>query len=223
MQAADEQRAKQAEEDTEDIIYQSAIPGVENSITKDADKLNVWARRLQMQWLGEGDAGRNDLQHLNARVKQRVRLQHQKDVKKRSNQIRRELFFWVIWAVLLALVLESFALGDSFQYSAKVRQEILGESEDLLEGVSTREGVWEFLEQTLNPTIFPEDTSDPDYVLRKNTMIGALRLQQTRTTKNSGCDIPKVYNKIIPACYPSPMTPTAKRASARIGSSSRMR
>ena len=203
MQAADEQRAKQAEEDTEDIIYQSAIPGVENSITKDADKLNVWARRLQMQWLGEGDAGRNDLEHLNARVKQRVRLQHQKDVKKRSNQIRRELFFWVIWAMLLALVLESFKLQDSFQYSAKVRQEILGESEDLLEGVSTREGVWEFLEQTLNPTIFPEDTSDPNYILRKNTMIGALRLQQTRTTKNSGCDIPKVYNKIIPACYPS--------------------
>merc|ERR1719353_800484 len=117
MQAADAQRAKQAEDGTEDIIYQSAIPGVENSITKDADKLNVWARRLQMQWLGEGDAGRNDLEHLNARVKQRVRLQHQKDVKKRSNQIRRELFFWVIWAMLLALVLESFKLQDSFQYS----------------------------------------------------------------------------------------------------------
>ena len=112
MQAADEQRAKQAEEDTEDILYQSAVPGVENSITKDADKLNVWARRLQMQWLGEGDAGRNDLEHLNARVKHRVRLQHQRDVKKRSNQIRRELFFWVIWAVLLALVLDSFGLRE---------------------------------------------------------------------------------------------------------------
>jgi hypothetical protein len=203
MQAADEQRAKQAEEDTEDILYQSAVPGVENSITKDADKLNVWARRLQMQWLGEGDAGRNDLEHLNARVKHRVRLQHQRDVKKRSNQIRRELFFWVIWAVLLALVLDSFGLRESFKYSAKVRQEILGESEELLEGVSTREGVWDFIEQTLNPTIFPEDTSDPDYILRKNTMIGALRLQQTRTVKNSGCKIPKVYAKIIPACYPS--------------------
>lgn len=203
MQAADEQRAKQAEEDTEDILYQSAVPGVENSITKDADKLNVWARRLQMQWLGEGDAGRNDLEHLNARVKHRVRLQHQRDVKKRSNQIRRELFFWVIWAVLLALVLDSFGLRESFKYSAKVRQEILGESEELLEGVSTREGVWDFIEQTLNPTIFPEDTSDPDYILRKNTMIGALRLQQTRTIKNSGCKIPKVYAKIIPACYPS--------------------
>jgi hypothetical protein len=204
MQGVDGQREEdQEKEEEEDIVYQSSIPGVQINVTTDADRLNIWARRLQMQWLGEGDAGRNDLDHLNARTKQRVRLQHQKDVQKRSNQIRREIFFWVIWAGLLALVLNSFALGDSFKYSAKVRQEILGESEELLEGVSTREGVWDFIEQTLNPTIFPEDTSDPNYKWRKNTMIGALRLQQTRTQKNVGCKIPKVYDKLIPSCYPS--------------------
>tara|TARA_B110001469_G_scaffold98015_1_gene94633 strand:+ start:86 stop:1042 length:957 start_codon:yes stop_codon:yes gene_type:complete len=204
MQGVDGQREEdQEKEEEEDIVYQSSIPGVQINVTTDADRLNIWARRLQMQWLGEGDAGRNDLDHLNARTKQRVRLQHQKDVQKRSNQIRREIFFWVIWAGLLALVLNSFALGESFKYSAKVRQEILGESEELLEGVSTREGVWDFIEQTLNPTIFPEDTSDPNYKWRKNTMIGALRLQQTRTQKNVGCKIPKVYDKLIPSCYPS--------------------
>ena len=204
MQAVDAQHEKEEEEEEElDIVYQSAIPGVELMVTTDADRLNIWARKLQMQWLGEGDAGRNDLDHLNARVKQRVRLQHQKDVKKRSNQIRREICFWVLWAVLLAMVLNSFALGESFKYSAKVRQEILGESEDLLEGVSTRDGVWDFIEQTLNPTIFPEDTNDPKYKWRKNTMIGALRLQQTRTVRNVGCAIPTVYDKLIPSCYPS--------------------
>ena len=206
MQAADWQKEKQKEkqkEEEEDIIYQSAIPGVEMSLTRDEDKLNLWARRLQMQWLGDGDAARNDLGHLNAIVKQRVRLKHQKDVKKRANQIRREVCFWVLWAVLLAMVLNSFALGQSFKYSAKVREEILGESEQLLAGVSTRDGVWDFIEQTLNPTIFPEDTGDPNYKWRKNTMIGALRLQQTRIVKNVGCAIPKVYDKLIPSCYPS--------------------
>ena len=34
-------------------------------------------------------------------------------------------------------------------------------------------------------------------------LLAPLRLQQTRTVKNSGCKIPKVYDKIIPACYPS--------------------
>ena len=203
MQAIDGQREKEEEKEDEDIVYQSSIPGVETKVTSDADALNIWARKLQMKWLGEGNAGRNDLDHLNARVKHRVRLQHQKDVKKRSNQIRREICFWVLWATLLALVLNSFSLGESFKYSGKVRQEILGESEDLLEGVSTREGVWDFIEQTLNPTIFPEDTSDPQYKMRKNTMIGAMRLEQTRTVKNVGCEIPTVYDKLIPSCYPS--------------------
>ena len=75
-----------------------------------------------------------------------VRIQQQREVKKRASQIRREMIFWLLWAALLAMVLNSFTLGQSFRFSAKVKSEIL-EDEEALSGVSTREGVWQFLEE----------------------------------------------------------------------------
>lgn len=199
----------------EDLMYQPAIPGVEVR-HKEAAQLDLWVRQQQMQWLTDGE-NRAELEHLNNRVRGRVRLAQQREVRKRATQIRREILFYILWVSLFSIVLSSFTLEDCFQLSSKVRDEVLGVAGDALEDVSTREGVWNFLADELVPSIYPEDATDPENKFRKNTQIGAMQLRQRRVTKNEGCTIPTVYKPILATCYPSLDTPGVSASKQSFG------
>ena len=115
--------------------------------------------------------------------------------------MRSEIVQYLMFAALFSLVLSTFTLGNSFSFAHKLRERVLGPGENLYYGVLTIEDSWDYLTDVLVPSVFPvESELDPD---TKNTMIGAMQLQQTRTNRNENCPVPPIYHPTIKGCYPS--------------------
>ena len=155
----------------------------------------------QMEWL-QKNSQRDELDHLNRRVESMVRRSHAREVYKAAAETRRET---IHFAVLRHSSRSSFPISSStspLSLRQKLRERALGPGDRWLDDILTADDTWDYIADRLVPRVFRPrlvELADFDF---KNTMLGAVQLQQTRVGKNERCAVPTIYEREIRACYP---------------------
>ncbi len=165
-------------------------------------QLDMRVRQQQMEWL-QKNSQRDELDHLNRRVESMVRRSHAREVYKAAAETRRETIHFAVFAALFTVVLSNFIIHESFEFAAKLRERALGPGDRWLDDILTADDTWDYIADRLVPRVFSDHASSSwptsDF---KNTMLGAVQLQQTRVGKNERCAVPTIYEREIRACYP---------------------
>eukprot|EP00966_Prymnesium_polylepis_P170704 3946132-Prymnesium_polylepis.1 len=194
---------EEPEPGADDPAYFNAIPGLRQVFTEEA-MLDLWVRDQQIAWLrSDGESDAVGVEELRERVKERVQTIKDKELVNTVRGLRSELISYAIFVVLFTMVLKAFTLGATYDFSTKIKRQIITRQEGVdFSEIVTYDDAWNYMINWLSPAIF--SPWSPPYSNRdqRNVLIGAVQLQQVRVSRKEKCPVPLMYVPFIQTCYP---------------------